>query len=452
MNAVLVGCGKVGSELAKTLVDDGHNVSVIDIKPEPLAEIESELDVMTYQGNGADLEILKEAGIGTADIFIAVSTSDEMNILSCLMTKAVTQCDTVARVRNPLYSHEKKFFRNKLGLSMIINPEHRAADQIYNLLEHPSLTRVDFFEEKKIVVAMLKVRKEYRFTGLSLGEFMKDNPSLNARVCAVSRGTEDFIPDGSFVIEQGDELTIIASREGLKEFLRLGNVPNSTVDTIIIVGGGTISHYLVQRLLERGKKVRLIEKNDEICNHFSEFFPKAEVIRGDGTDRKFLMKEGLANADAFVPLTGMDEENLVIATYVKHATGAKVITKVTRTDMSDLIKTLEVDSVVFPKLLCADIIAQYARALEAGARGNVATLFRHLSSSLEIYEFQAMANSGCINRPLALLQLKKNLIIAAIIHDKEYEIPSGSSIIFEGDLVIVITAGERIARLSDILL
>lgn len=452
MNAVLVGCGKVGSELAKTLVDDGHNVSVIDCKPGPLDDIESELDVMTYLGNGTDLEILREAGIADADIFIAVSTSDETNILSCLMTQAVTKCDTVARVRNPFYSHEKNFFNKNLGLSMIINPEHRAADEIYNLLQHPALTRVDFFEERKIVVAMLIARKEYKFTGLSLGELMKDNPSLTARVCAVSRNGEDFIPDGSFVIQENDELTIIASREGLAEFLRMGNVPNGTVETIIIVGAGTISHYLVERLLERGKRVRVIEKNEDICNRFSELFPEAEIVRGDGTDRKFLMRQGIAYADAFVPLTGMDEENLVIATYVKHATEAKVITKATRTDMSDLIRTLEVDSVVFPKLLCADIIAQYARALEAGARGNVATLFRHLGDNLEIYEFKATAASGCINKPLALLKLKKNLIVAAIIHDKEYEIPSGGSVIFAGDLVIIIAAGRGIVSLGDILL
>lgn len=452
MNAVLIGCGKVGSELAKTLVDDGHNVSVIDIKKEALKEIEGELDVMTYQGNGADLGVLKEAGIVDADIFIAVSTSDEMNILSCLMTKVVTECDTVARVRNPLYSHESDFFRKKLGLSMVINPELRAADEIYNLLQHPALTKVDFFDQRKIVVAMILANKEYKFTGHSLVEIMKDKPGLNARVCAVSRDGEDFIPDGNFVIREGDELTIIASRPGLNKFLDMGNVPNSIVNSVLIVGAGTITYYLVKRLLEKGKRVRVIEKNEETCNRFSEVFPEAEIIKGDGTDRKFLMKQGLEDADAFVPLTGRDEENLVIATYVKHATGAKVITKVTRTDMTDLIRRLDVDSVVFPKLLCADIIAQYARALEAGARGNVATLFRHLGDNLEIYEFKVTSDCKCINTPLALLNLRKNLIIAAIIHDTEYEIPSGGSVIFEGDSVIIIAAGKEINELNDIVL
>ncbi len=451
MNAVVVGCGKVGSELARTLVNDGHNVSVIDNQQKSLNEVTGDLDVMAYLGNGSDLKILEEAGLREADIFIAVSTSDELNLLACLMAKEEARCETIARVRDPLYSREVEFFKARLGLSKIINPEHLAATEIYNLLHFPALSRIDFFNGGEVAIATLSVKKEYRFTGKSLQEIMKEDPEIKALVCAVVRDGDNIIPRGDFVIQSGDVITIVAAKNDMRRLLKAENVRNAPAENILIVGAGTISYYLVQELLKRGKRVRIIEINEKKCNYFSEVFPEAEIICGDGTDRRFLMKQGLKSANAFVPLTGIDEENLVIATYAKNYSDAKVITKISRTDMSDLIRTLNVDSVVFPKLLCADIIAQYVRAKEAGAGGDVATLLRYLDDTLEILEFKAVYGSHMTGIPVKNLNLKKDLILAGITHEGRYHVPSGNSVIAEGDSVIVVTTHKGITSLGEIL-
>ncbi len=451
MNAVVVGCGKVGSELARTLVNDGHNVSVIDNQQKCLDEVSGDLDVMAYLGNGSDLAVLKEAGIEDADIFIAVSTSDELNLLTCLMAKEETRCETIARVRNPLYSREVDFFKARLGLSKIINPEHLAATEICNLLQFPALSRIDFFEGSDVAIATLTVKREFKFVGKSLEHIMKEEPALKALVCAVVRNGESIIPRGNFIIEAGDVVTIVATRTDMRKFLKAENVHSTPAENVLIVGAGTITYYLVQELLEKGKRVRVIEMDENKCNRFSEAFPNADIIRGDGTDRKFLMRQGLKSADAFIPLTGIDEENLVIATYAKSYSNAKVITKVSRTDMSDLIKTLNIDSVVFPKLICADIIAQYVRAKEAGAGGDVATLFRYLDDTLEILEFKAAAGSLVTNIPVKEMRLKKSLILAGITHEGRYHVPTGESVIKDGDSVIVVTTLKGITSLNNIL-
>ena len=451
MNAVVVGCGKVGSELARTLVNDGHNVSVIDNQQKSLNEVAGDLDVMAYLGNGSDLKVLEEAGLREADIFIAVSTSDELNLLACLMAKEEAHCETIARVRDPLYSREVEFFKARLGLSKIINPEHLAATEIYNLLQFPALSRIDFFNGGEVAIATLSVKREYRFTGKSLQNIMKEEPGIKALVCAVVRDGDNIIPRGDFVIQAGDVITIVAAKNDMRRLLKAENVRNAPAETILIVGAGTISYYLVQELLKKGKRVRIIEINEKKCNYFSEVFPEAEVICGDGTDRRFLMKQGLKSSNAFVPLTGIDEENLVIATYAKNYSDAKVITKVSRTDMSDLIRTLNVDSVVFPKLLCADIIAQYVRAKEAGAGGDVATLLRYLDDTLEILEFKAVNGSNVTGILVKNLDLKKDLILAGITHEGRYQVPSGNSVIAEGDSVIVVTTHKGITSLGEIL-
>ena len=451
MNAVIVGCGKVGSELARTLVNDGHSVSVIDNQQKSLDEVAGELDVMAFLGNGADIEVLEEAGLDDADIFISVTTSDELNLLACLMAKEETRCETIARVRNPLYSKEVEYFKEKLGISKIINPESLAAVEIFNLLEFPALSRIDFFEDGNVIIAVLHVGREFRYIGQSLEQITGDNRGTKTLVCAVVRDGESIIPRGDFVIREGDDITIVATREDIRRFLKNAGVKNVPADNILIVGAGTISYYLVKLLTQKGKRVRVIDNDMKKCNFFSEHFPEAEVIFGDGTDRRFLAKQGLMRADAFIPLTGIDEENLVTATYAKSYSDAKVITKISRTDMSDLIKTLNVDSVVLPKLLCADIIAQYVRAKEAGAGSNLATLYRYLDSAFEIVEFKADADKRVTGIPVKDLKLKKNLILAGIISNKTYTVPTGNSVIKENDYVIVVTTEKGLTSLSGML-
>ena len=451
MNAVIVGCGKVGSELARTLVNDGHNVSIIDTSQKSLDSVSEELDVMTFPGNGTNLDILKEAGVDRADIFIAVSTSDEVNLLSCMIAKQFTKCETIARVRNPIYFRQTAFFKAKLGLSRIINPEHLAATEIYNILQFPALSRLDLFEGTNVAISTMHVTSEYRMIGKSLQQIRAETPDIRALVCAAVRGDEVIIPSGSFVVREGDNITMVATRNDIRAFIKAEGIPNRPAENIMIVGGSTIAYYLTDRLLSRGKTVKLIDRDEQRCIDFSERFSECEVIKGDGTDRRFLLKHGLQNADAFVPLTGIDEENIVIANYAKNASKAKVVTKVTRTDMRDLINTLNLDSVVYPKFMCADLISQYVRARSAGAGGNVATLFRYLDNRIEIAEFKAGAEVPFLNVPFAELGLKKNLIIAGLIRGGEFLVPSGKNMIRDNDSVIVVTTNQGIKSLSDIM-
>ncbi len=451
MNAVIVGCGKVGEELARTLVNDGHNVSVIDNQQKSLDEITDDLDVMAILGNGADIETLNEAGLKDADIFISVTTSDELNLLSCLMAKEEAKCETIARVRNPLYSREVEYFKEKLGISKIINPEYLAAVEIFHLLQFPALSRIDFFEDGNVIISSMRVGKEFRYIGQSLEQITRENKDIKTLVCAASRNGENIIPKGNFVIREGDDITVVATKADIKRFLKNAGVKNVPAESVLIVGASTLSFYLVKLLTENGKRVRVIDNDMKKCDFFSEHFSDAEIIYGDGTDRRFLAKQGLIRADAFIPLTGIDEENLVTATYAKGYSGSKVITKISRTDMSDLIRTLNIDSVVFPKLLCADIIAQYVRTKEADTGSNLAKLYRYLNDAFEIAEFKAGEDPDITGIPVKNLRLKKNLIIAGIISKGVYTIPSGDSVIKENDYVIIVTAEKGFTSLRDIL-
>ena len=451
MNAVIVGCGKVGGELAKTLVNDGHNVSVIDSSKKSLDNISEDLDVMTVLGNGSNLELLKEAGVDKADIFIAVSTSDEVNLLSCLIAKQFSKCETIARVRNPQYSRQTEFFKAKLGLSRIINPEFLAAAEIFNILQFPALSRMDVFEGTDVVISTMHVTAGYKMVGKSLQQIRIEDPNVKALVCAAVRGDEVFIPSGDFVVHEGDDITMVATKSDIRAFIKSQGVTNMPAEKVMIVGGGTIAHYLVEMLLKRGRSVRLIEQDEQKCVAFSEQFENCEVIKGDGTDKRFVTKHGLMMADAFVPLTGIDEENIVIANYARNVSKAKIVTKVTRTDMSDLIQVLALDSVVFPKVICADIIAQYVRARSAGAGKTVATLFRYLDNRIEIGEYEAMADYKYLNIPFAKLNFKKNLIIAGIIRGGEFVVPTGSNMIRANDYVIIVTTDKSIQSLDDII-
>ena len=450
MNIVILGCGKVGGELASTLTNDGNSVAVIDKSRDALDKVSEDLDILTICGDGADLDVLKEAGIKSADIFIAVSPSDELNLLSCLIAKEVSAVETIARVRNPLYFRESAFFLSNLGISMIINPEQLAASAIYKLLRYPALSRVDRMANGNVLIFTLHCRGEYGFAGHTLAEVRRDT---KARIlaCAVYRKGDVFIPDGSFVIEKDDEVTFVTPVEDMEIFSKEHNINNRPTMDIMIGGGGRVTWYLTERLLNAGRHVRIVELKEEKCEALSERFPEAEVICGDGTDRRFLQKQGIKNADAFVAATGIDEENIVTANFVKNYADIKVITKVNRTDLRDVIEALDIDSAVFPKVITADVIAQYVRAKASGVGKNLEGFFRYMGTTVEIVEFKATENDPGLNKTFMELRLKKNLIVASIIRGDRVIIPSGRDMVQEGDSVIIVTSHKGITSMGDIL-
>lgn len=450
MNIVIMGCGKVGSELASTLVSDGHSVAIIDKQRKALDQVSEELDVLCVEGDGADAEVLREAGITEADLFIGVSQHDELNILACLIAKEISGVETIARVRNPIYYRETGASLDKLGVTKVINPERLAARDIYALLMYPALSRVDFFADGEGIVFTLHCRGEYGFAGHSLQDVRKETKS-HVLACAVYRKGEVFVPRGSFVIEPDDEVTFVTSRKEVPRFFEEHHIKNEPVQDILITGGGAICYYLTETLLEKKKNVRIVELSEARCEFLSEAFPDAEVIHGDGTDGRFLLKQGLMNADAFVALTGIDEENIITANFAKDSAGNKVITKVNRTDLRDVIESLDIDSAVFPKVICADAIAQYVRAKANGAEKRLEAFFRYMGTLVEITEILALPGDPGLSVPLKDLSLKPGLILASIVHQGELHIPSGRSTIEAGDSIVVATKLKGITSVKDIM-
>ena len=453
MNALIVGCGKVGLELARTLVNDGHDVSVIDRNEKALSLAAEAVDIMPVPGNGADINVLRDAGLETADIFIAVSPSDELNLLACLIAASAREdLKTIARVRDPLYSKETKFLKSKLGISRIINPEMAAAAEIFKLLQFPALSRIDTFAEGRASIFTMHVDAMHNIDGKSLQEIGSET-DYNILVCAVERNGEVTIPSGSFVLNAGDDISVVASTSEMKNFLKHLGLRSDAARSCLITGGGTIAYYLTDMLLRIKRQVRIIEVDAAKCAALSERFPEAEIIHGDGTDKNFLLKQGLKYVDAFVPLTGIDEENIISATYAKNISDAKVITKINRTDLNDVMDQLDLDSAVFPKLICADSIAQYVRAHSMGVGGHVETLYRYLDNRVEILELIANDDPELLDIPLAELgkRLKDNLILACIVREGTFIIPSGKNMIKKGDSVIIVTTHSGISSLHEIL-
>ena len=450
MNIVIMGCGKVGSELALTLTGDGHSVAVIDKLHKALEQGSEELDVLTGEGDGVDTSVLREAGIESADVFIAVSASDELNILASLIAKQISNVETIARVRNPIYYRETGASLGKMGITKVINPERLAAGDIYSLLTYPALSRVDFFAGGEGMIFTLHCRGEYGFAGRTLKD-VRAEASSRVLACAVARKGQVFVPGGSFVIEPDDEVTFVTTVSELPEFFGEHNIKNDPAQDVLITGGGAIGWYLTEILLDKHKNVRIIEANEERCLALSEEFPKAEVIHGDGTDGRFLMKQGLKNADAFVALTGIDEENIITANFAKDKAGNKVIAKVSRTDLRQVIESLDIDSAVFPKVVCADAIARYIRAWNRGAGTRLEAFFRYMGKLVEITELRVVEGDPGISVPLKNLKLKDNLILAGIEHEGVFSIPSGNSAYTAGDLVVVVTLHKGISSLKDIM-
>ena len=327
-----------------------------------------------------------------------------------------------------------------------------AASEIYKLLQYPALSRLDTFADGRVVIFTMHVDGMYSIEGKSLQEIGSDT-DYNMLVCAVERNGEVVIPSGNFILNDGDEISVVAAIPEMKRFLKTLGLKSDPARSCLITGGGVIAYYLTDMLLKSKRQVTLIELDEKTCGFFSEDFPEAEIIHGDGTDKSFLLKQGLKYVDAFVPLTGIDEENIISATYAKNVSDAKVITKINRTDLNDVMDELHVDSAVYPKLICADSIAQYVRAQSKGIGGQVETLYRYLDNRIEVLELIASEDKDLTDIPLTELgsRLKDNLILACIIRDGTFIIPSGKDTIRSGDSVIVVTTHKGISSLHEIL-
>ena len=451
MYIIIVGCGKIGSTILADLVKEGHNVIAIDNDPEVTQEITNIYDVMTVQGNGTDCNTLNEAEVHRAEMFIAATPSDELNMLSCFLAKKMGAQNTIARIRNPEYNLESLgFLKQHLDLSMAINPEMLAAKEMYNILKLPSAVKIETFSARTFEIIELILKEGSKLTGVKLMN-LRNKYKAKFLICVVRRGDEVFIPDGNFVLQPGDKIGLTAEPSEIQKFMRAVGIDKKQAKNVMILGGGKIAYYLANMLTGTGYGVKIIEQEKPKCDALSASLPNAVVIHGDGAQQELLLEEGLNNVDAFVSLTGMDEANILISIFAVGHNVPTVITKVNRNELGSMASRLGLDCVISPKEIMSDVLVQYARALENSRGSNVETLYNIMDGKAEVLEFNVKNDFKSTGIPLKNLKLRSGILIAGIIRDRKPIIPDGSDVILQKDKVIVLTKNEHLNDLSDII-
>lgn len=451
MKIVLIGDGKVGYKLAKQLSEENYDVVLIDNNEGKLKEAINKLDISCITGDGVSVETQKEAGVPDADLVIACASTDEINMLSCLIARRLGASHTIARVRNPIYFQQIHILKEDLRLSMAINPELTVANEIARVLIFPSASKVETFVKGKVELVEVPLRMGNPMIGKSLAEVYKKF-QIKILVCAVQRGKEVYIPDGSFVVEEGDKLHIAATHKQLELlFAALGN-RKKRIKKVLIGGGGRVSYYLASQLCKMGMDVKIIEHNRRKCENLCEQLPEITVIHGDATDHELLLEEGIEEADAFVALTGLDEENIITGLFAKAQGVHKIIAKVNEDSRAEMVESLGLDSLVSAKTATADAILGYVRARQNSySNANVEAMYRLVDDRVEALEFIIKEEASYTNVPLKELQTKPNNLIACIGRNRKIIIPSGNDTIQKGDSVVIITRDKKVQDITDIL-
>lgn len=451
MKIIIVGGGKAGAALANALVNEDHDITILDYNAARVTEICNDNDTMGLIGNGLNYAALTEAGIEGADLLIAVTGSDEQNLLCCLFAKKLQKCSTIARIRNPIFLKENEFIKEQVGLALIINPELAAANEISQLLRFPSAIEVNSFSKGKSEMLTFKIPEKSFLDGKNLTQ-VRGKLDCEVLFCIVQRKGEAHIPDGNFTLLAGDKATIMIRPQEAPRFFKQINLDTHSVKDVIIVGGGMISHYLAKQLLDSRIKVKIIERDEDRCHELAELLPEALIIHGDASDKSLLLEEGITTTDAFVALTGYDEENVLLSLYAREMSHAKVVTKVDRQIFAELTDSLNLDSVIHPTDITAENILQYARAKQNAMGNNVETLYQLIENKVEALEFNVSENApGLLGIPLKELNLKNNLIICGIDRGQRFILPNGDTTFRPGDKVIVVAGQARLNDFKDIL-
>ena len=451
MKIIVLGAGKVGKTLIKHMSNEDHDIIVVDQNATKVEEVVNQFDVIGVVGNGGSYDILMEAGAQDANLIICVTTSDELNILAGLMAKKMGTKHTIARVRNPDYSSQRDFMRNQLGFSMIVNPELEAASEIRRVLSFPSAVKVDTFSRGKVELAEFFVEDHSRLNGVELSQLHKITKT-NILVCAVSHNEDVIIPDGNYVIKPGDHLYITGTHRDLSRFCLDIGVITTRIKNVIIVGGGKIAYYLSKQLSTQGIKVKIIENDKNRCQVLAEKLPYVTIIHGDGSDDELLNEEGIENTDAVLALTGLDEENIVISLSAKSLYHKKTIAKVTRMNYAGLSDVLKVDSIVAPKKIVASQIIRYVRSkMNKDNDSSVKTLYKIVDGEVEAIEFKVTEQFKYLHKTLNEMKIKEHVLVAAIIRENEVIVPKGNTTMELNDYVIIVSRGEIMKSLNDIL-
>ncbi|MCR4688443.1 MAG: Trk system potassium transporter TrkA [Saccharofermentans sp.] len=451
LKIVIVGCGKVGRTLTVRLTDEGHNIVMIDKSEERLEDMQKNADCMILQGSGSSHETLEEAGVSEADLFIAVTDSDELNLLCCTIAKQFNgNISTIARVRDPDYGNEIPYLRSRLGIDMIINPEFEAAVEAARLLFLPAAISINTFAHGSAELIKIKLPMDNMLDGKDIA-YLGKHITNNLVIVGVERDGEVFIPNGSFVLKGGDIISFVSSRKVCLQFLKSIGFNTKAVRDTLIIGGGKSAFYLADQLLKSGISVRIIEKDARRCEYLSTVLPKATILNGDGIDATFLEEAGIADTDSLVALTGIDEENIMLTLHAKNVSHAKVVTKINRITFTKVINSLNLGSVIYPKYITAETIITYVRAKQASIGSNVEVMYQLLDGNAEAVEFKVKEESSVVGVALKDLAIKNNVIVSFISHNGKLIIPTGNDKISVGDNVMIVTTQKGFTELQDIL-
>ena len=451
MKIIISGCGKIGATILESLVAEGHDIVAIDNNQSVIQEITNVYDVMGVCGNCFDCDVLEEAGISEAELFIAVAGSDESNMMSCFLARKLGAKHTIARIRNPEYNDKSlSILRHHFELSMSINPERLAAHEIFNILKFPSAVKIDSFSRRSFEMIEFRLKDDSVLDGLTLSEF-RDKYKTQVLICCVLRDDEIFIPGGNFVLKSGDKISLAATHADITKLFKELGLSQKQSKNVMILGGSRISYYLSEMLAGAGISVKIIDRNEKNCELLSDLLPKAVIINADGSQQDLLLEEGLTTMDAFVSLTGMDEENILISIFAATQNVPKVISKVNKDELASMAEKLGLDTIVSPKKIVSDVIIRYARALRNSLGSSVETLYKVMDGHAEALEFIVKDDARIVNIPLKNLSLKKNILIGGITRDRKRIVPGGNDVILPGDHVIIIAAKQRLQELADIL-
>ncbi|MDF2513280.1 MAG: hypothetical protein K0S04_3146 [Herbinix sp.] len=451
MKILIVGCGKVGTALAEQLDREGHDIVVIDNKAAAIHNITDTLDVMGIVGNGASYHIQLEAGIETADVLIAVTNSDELNLLCCLIAKKASDCHTIARVRNPQYNEEIDFIKEEMGLSMTINPELESALEMARLIRLPSAIKIETFAKGKVELLKFQVPKESILHNMKIKN-IESQTKCKVLVCAIERGDEVFIPTGDFILQSSDKISIIAAPKYATEFFNKIGLISTHIKNVMLVGGGMIALYIASKFSGTDVKVKIIEQNRERSEELSDLLPNTLIINANATDHNVLLEEGVEATDAFASLTNLDEENILLSLYVQKKSKAKVFTKITRLTYDDIVSEMPLGVILNPKMLTADRIVQYVRAMQNSMGSNVETLYKIVGNKVEAMEFRVRTKAAFVGVPIEKLKIRENTLISCINRRGKIIIPNGQDSIQLGDTVIIVTTITGLDDLSDIIM
>lgn len=449
MRIIIVGDGKVGHTLMKELSQEGHDIVIIDNNMEVVEKSLNTYDIMAMQGNGASYHVLQEADASKADLLIATTSSDEINMLSCLIAKKLGTKRTVARVRNPEYSEQLFIMREELGLNMSINPDYSAAKEISRVLRFPSAQKVETFSRGKAELVQMLVEEGSSLDGqplFTIGSKFKSR----ILICAIERGDKVIIPKGDVVLQAGDEIYITASAGQVNNFVKNAGILKEKIKSVIITGGGRISYYLAKMLEGTGMDIKIIERDYKRAKFLSEELPEVMIIHGDGTNHDLLLEEGIDETDAFVALTGNDEENIIVSMFASNHEVRKIITKVNNLDLAHLLNEYLLDTVISPRYLTANQIIQYARAIQNSMGSNVKTLHRIINDQVEVLEFSVKVKHDFLGIKLKDLNLKDNLLVSSIIRGNNIIVPGGEDTIEFNDHVIIVTTIPYLRDFKDI--